>query len=122
MAHPRVIEMKEDLKNLFFLKGMKANIVSYVVRCLECQLVKVENRYPIELLQPHAIPESKWEVISMEFIVVFSLTARRHDSIFVVVDTLAKSVLSTQHTLREFTKFLSFGYHFSFIFESEFVS
>jgi hypothetical protein len=39
----------------------------------------------------HAIPESKWEVISMDFIVGFPLTARRHDSIFMVVDTLTKS-------------------------------
>jgi hypothetical protein len=91
MAHPGVIEMKEDLKNLFFLNGMKENIVSYVVRCLECQLVKVEHRHPTELLQPHVILESKWEVISMEFIVGFPLMTRRHDSISVVVDTLTKS-------------------------------
>ena len=50
-----------------------------------------EHRHPTGLLQPHAIPESKWEVISMDFIVGLRLTARRHDSIFVVVDTLTKS-------------------------------
>jgi hypothetical protein len=83
--------MKEDLKPLFFWKGMKADIVSYVARCLECQQVKVEHRHPAGLLQPHVIPESKWEVISMDFIVGFPLTERRHDSIFVVVDTLMKS-------------------------------
>jgi hypothetical protein len=43
------------------------------------------------LLQPHVIPESKWEVISMDFIVGFPRMARRHDSIFLVVDTLTKS-------------------------------
>jgi hypothetical protein len=53
--------------------------------------VKVEHRHLVELLQPHAIPESKWEVISMDFIVGVPLTARRHDSIFLVVDTLTKS-------------------------------
>jgi hypothetical protein len=36
MDHPGVIKMKEDLKPLFFWKGMKANIVVYVERCLEC--------------------------------------------------------------------------------------
>jgi hypothetical protein len=70
---------------------MKENIVSYVARCMKCQQVKVEHRHPAGLLHPHAIPESKWEVISMDFIVGFPLTARRHDSIFVVVDTLTKS-------------------------------
>ena len=43
------------------------------------------------LLQPHVIPKLKWEVISMDFIVGLPLTTRRHDSIFVVVDTLTKS-------------------------------
>jgi hypothetical protein len=53
--------------------------------------VKAEHRHPTRLLQPHAIPESKWEVISMDFVVGFPLTTRRHDLIFVVVDTLTKS-------------------------------
>ena len=37
------------------------------------------------------ILESKWEVISMDFIVGLPLTTRRHDYIFVVIDTLKKS-------------------------------
>ena len=53
--------------------------------------MKAEHRHPVGLLQPHAIPKSKWEVISMDFIVGLPLTTRRHDSIFVVVDTLKKS-------------------------------
>jgi hypothetical protein len=91
MAHLGVTKMRANLKPLFFGKGMKADIVNYVARCLECQQVKAEHRHPAGLLQPHAIPESKWEVISMDFTVGFPLTARRHDSIFVVVDTLTKS-------------------------------
>jgi hypothetical protein len=63
-----------------------------VARCLECQQVKVEHRHPTGLLQPHTILESKWEVISMEFIVGLPLMTRRHYSIFVVVDPLTKSV------------------------------
>ena len=42
-------------------------------------------------MQPHEIQKSKWEVISMDFIVGLPMTPRRHDSIFVVVDTLTKS-------------------------------
>jgi hypothetical protein len=86
MAHPGVTKMRVDLKPLFFWKGMKADIVNFVARCLECQQVKDEHRYLTGLLQPHAIPESKWEVI-----LILPLTASRHDSIFVVVDTLTKS-------------------------------
>jgi hypothetical protein len=70
---------------------MKVDIVNYVAKYLECQQVKAEHRHPAGLLQPHTILESKCEVISMDFIVGFPLMARRHDSIFVVVDTLTKS-------------------------------
>jgi hypothetical protein len=91
MAHLGVTKMREDLKPLFFWKGRKAYIVNYMVRCLECQQVKVEHRHLIGLLQPHAILESKWEVISMDVIVGFPIMTRRHDSIFMVVDSLMKS-------------------------------
>jgi hypothetical protein len=91
MDHLGVMKMRVDLKPLFFWKGMKADIVNYVAICLECQQVKVEQRHPARLLPPHVILESKWEVISMAFIVGLSLMTRRHDSIFVVVDTLRKS-------------------------------
>jgi hypothetical protein len=41
MAHLGVTKMRADLKPLFFWKGMKADIVNYVARCLESQQVKV---------------------------------------------------------------------------------
>ena len=37
MAHPRFKKTRENLKPLFFWKGMKADIVNYVARCLERQ-------------------------------------------------------------------------------------
>jgi hypothetical protein len=91
LAHPGVRKMRVDLKPLFFWKVMKADIVNFVTRCLECQQVRVEHRNPAELLQPQAISESKWEVISMDFTVGLPLTARKHDSIFIVVDTPTRS-------------------------------
>jgi hypothetical protein len=91
VAHTGVTKMRADLKPLFFWKGMKADIVNFVARCPKCQQVKAEHRHRAGLLQPHDIPKSKWEAISMDFIVGLPLTARRHDSIFVVVDTLTKS-------------------------------
>jgi hypothetical protein len=91
MAHPGVTKMRENLKPLFLWKGMKADIVNYVARCLECQQVKAEHRHLARLLQPHTILESKWEVISMDFIVGLPLMERIHDLIFVVVETLKKS-------------------------------
>jgi hypothetical protein len=37
MTHLGVTKMKVDLKPLFLWRGMKADTISYVVRCLECQ-------------------------------------------------------------------------------------
>jgi hypothetical protein len=37
MAHPGVTKMREDLKPLYFWRGMKENIVNYVEKCIECQ-------------------------------------------------------------------------------------
>ena len=55
MAHPGVTEMRENVKPLFFWKGMKVDIVNYMEKCLECQQVKVEHRHLTGLLQPHTI-------------------------------------------------------------------
>ena len=56
MAHSGVTKMRADFKPLFLWKGIKANIVNFVARCLGCQQVKDEHRQPAGLLQPHVIP------------------------------------------------------------------
>eukprot|EP00253_Pinus_taeda_P033055 PITA_33055 len=43
------------------------------------------------LLQPHDIPETKWEVFSLDFVGGLPMTFQRHDCIMVVVDKLTKS-------------------------------
>jgi hypothetical protein len=43
------------------------------------------------VLQPLSIPMWKWDDISMDFIVGLSLTARKKDSIWVIVDILTKT-------------------------------
>ena len=53
--------------------------------------MKADHRHRAGLLQPHDIPTSKWEVISMDFVVVFPLTSERHNAILVIVDELTKS-------------------------------
>jgi hypothetical protein len=50
MAHMGVMNMRAYLNPLFFWKGMKADIASYVERSLECQQVKVEHRHPTGFL------------------------------------------------------------------------
>ena len=60
-------------KQLFWPK-LKAYLVDYLSKCLECQQVKAEHQHG--LLQPLPIPEWKWEVISLDFIIDFPLTKK----------------------------------------------
>eukprot|EP00253_Pinus_taeda_P028062 PITA_28062 len=90
-AHPGVGKMYADTKKLFFWLGMKRDITQFVAKCLDCWQVKEDHCHPTTLLQPHDIPMSKWEIISMDFIIGLPLTSQRHNSILVVVDKLTKS-------------------------------
>jgi hypothetical protein len=83
--------MYAKMKKLFFWGGMKRDVVHFFARCLECQQVKANHHNPEGFLQPHDIPMSKWEVISMDFDVGLPLTSHRHNSILVIVDKLTKS-------------------------------
>ena len=83
--------MYADMRNLFFWVGMKRDVVHFIAKFLECQQVKANQHHPACLLQPHDVPMSKWEVISMDFVVWLPLTSHRHNAILVIVDKLTKS-------------------------------
>jgi hypothetical protein len=51
--------------------------------------VKVDHHHLTGLLQPHDVPMSKWEVISMDFVVGLQLTSLRHTAFLVIVDKLS---------------------------------
>jgi hypothetical protein len=90
-VHPGVKKMYTDMRKLFFWVGMKRDVVHFIAKFLECQQVKVDHHHPTGLLQPHDVPMSKWEVISMDFVVGLPLTSHRHNAILVIVDKLTKS-------------------------------
>jgi hypothetical protein len=83
--------MCADTKKLLFWVGMKRDVVHFIVKCLECQQVKAGHHHPTGLLQPHDVPMSKWEVISVEFFVGLRLTSHRHNAILVIVDKFTNS-------------------------------
>jgi hypothetical protein len=86
-------KMISVLRKQFYWPNMKTDTTDYLVKCLECQQVKVEHQHPVGLLHPFPIPEWKWHVISMDFIIGFPKSQKHHDSIIimVVVDNLRKS-------------------------------
>ncbi|GJU65412.1 putative reverse transcriptase domain-containing protein [Tanacetum coccineum] len=71
--------------------NMKAEIATYVSKCLTCAKVKAEHQNPSGLLQQPEIPEWKWEKITMDFVSGLPRTPSGYDSIWVIVDRLTKS-------------------------------
>lgn len=69
---------------------MKKNAARFVASYLECQRIKAKHQHPTELLQPNAIPNWKWQIISMDFVQGLPMSRNKHNAILVVVDRLTK--------------------------------
>ncbi|GKD42770.1 putative reverse transcriptase domain-containing protein [Tanacetum coccineum] len=70
---------------------MKADIATYVSKCLTCAKVKAEHQRPPGLLIQPAIPEWKWDTIMMDFITKLPKSSHGFDTIWVIADRLTKS-------------------------------
>nr|GFB95637.1 putative reverse transcriptase domain-containing protein [Tanacetum cinerariifolium] len=57
-------KMYQDMKKLYWWPNMKANIATYVSKCLTCAKVKAKHQRPLGLLVQPAIPE--WKVQFVE--------------------------------------------------------
>jgi hypothetical protein len=70
---------------------MKRETSRYVLECGTCRKVIANYMKIGGLLQPLSILDWKWEDISMDFIVGLPPTARKVDSIWVIVNCFTKS-------------------------------
>ncbi|GKE32187.1 putative reverse transcriptase domain-containing protein, partial [Tanacetum coccineum] len=61
-------KMYQDMKKLYWWPNMKANIATYVSKCLTCAKVKAEHQRPSGLLVQPEIPQWKWDNITMDFV------------------------------------------------------
>nr|GFA51054.1 reverse transcriptase domain-containing protein [Tanacetum cinerariifolium] len=75
--------------------NVKADITTYVSKCLTCVKVKAECQKPSGLLVQPKIPEWKWDNITMDFVTKLSKSSQGYDTIWVIVDRLAKSAIFT---------------------------
>nr|GEV88261.1 reverse transcriptase domain-containing protein [Tanacetum cinerariifolium] len=83
--------MYQDLKKFYWWPNIKADIATFVSKCLTCAKVKAEHQKPSGLLKQPEIPEWKWEKITMDFVSGLPRTPSGYDSIWVIVDHLTKS-------------------------------
>ncbi|GKA55694.1 putative reverse transcriptase domain-containing protein [Tanacetum coccineum] len=90
-VHPGFDKMYQDMKKLYWLANMKADIATYVSKCLTCLKFKAEHQKPSGLLVQPEIPQWKWDYITMDFITKLPRTSSGYDTIWVIVDRLTKS-------------------------------
>ncbi|XP_060210686.1 uncharacterized protein LOC132637642 [Lycium barbarum] len=62
--------MYHDIREIYWLNGMKKDIAEFVAQCPNCQKVKVEHQKPGRLLRDIKIPTWKREAINMNFVIV----------------------------------------------------
>ncbi|GJZ48953.1 putative reverse transcriptase domain-containing protein [Tanacetum coccineum] len=67
-VHPGSDKMYQDMKQLYWWPNMKADIATYVSKCLTYLKVKAEHQKPFGLLVQPEIPQWKWDNITMDFV------------------------------------------------------
>ncbi|GJY53446.1 putative reverse transcriptase domain-containing protein [Tanacetum coccineum] len=95
ITFPGSDKMYQDMKKLYWWPNMKADIATYVSKCLTCAKVKAEHQRPSGLLVQPKIPEWKWDNITMDFVTKLPKSSQGYDTIWVIVDRLTKSAIFT---------------------------
>ncbi|GJS19923.1 putative reverse transcriptase domain-containing protein [Tanacetum coccineum] len=80
--HPGSDKIYQDLKKLYWWPNMKAEIATYVNKCLTYAKVKIEYQKPSGLLVQLKIPQWKYENITMDFETKLPKTATGQDAIW----------------------------------------
>nr|GFC84926.1 reverse transcriptase domain-containing protein [Tanacetum cinerariifolium] len=76
-------KMYPDMKKLYWWPNVKADIATYVSKCLTCVKVKAEHQKPLGLLVQSKIPEWKWDNITMDFVTKLRKSSQGYDTIWV---------------------------------------
>ncbi|GJT53019.1 retrovirus-related pol polyprotein from transposon TNT 1-94 [Tanacetum coccineum] len=79
--HPGSDKMYQDIKKLYWWPNMKADITTYVSKCLTCANVKAEHQRPSGLLVQPDIPQWKWDNITMDFVTKLPKSSQGYDTI-----------------------------------------
>nr|GEV03318.1 putative reverse transcriptase domain-containing protein [Tanacetum cinerariifolium] len=80
--HPGSDKMYQDMKKLYWWPNMKADITTYVSKCLTYAKVKAEHQRPSGLLVQPKIPEWKWDNITMDFVTKLPKSSQGYDTIW----------------------------------------
>nr|GEW94066.1 reverse transcriptase domain-containing protein [Tanacetum cinerariifolium] len=89
-------KMYQDMKKLYWWPNMKADITTYVHKCLTCAKVKAEHQRPSRLLIRPKIPQWKWDNITIDFVMKLPKSSQETDPMEKLVRMYLKEVV-TRH-------------------------
>ncbi|GJU84320.1 putative reverse transcriptase domain-containing protein [Tanacetum coccineum] len=77
--HPGSDKMYQDMKKLYWWPNMKADIATYVSKCLTYAKVKAKHQRPSGLLVQPDIPQWKWDNITIDFVTKHPKSSQGYD-------------------------------------------
>ncbi|GJU52598.1 putative reverse transcriptase domain-containing protein [Tanacetum coccineum] len=82
-----------EIKKIYWWPNIKANIATYVSKCLMCAKVKAEHQRPSGLLVQPDIPQWKWDNITMDFFTKLPKSSQGYDRETDPLEKLARMYL-----------------------------
>jgi len=88
-GHPGCWKILELVSRNYWWPQMSRYIRQYISTCDLCLRMKPIRQAPVGKLHPLQILDSRWDMLSVDFIVELSLSSR-HDTVMTVVDLVSK--------------------------------
>lgn len=80
----------QTMARYYWWPNMSKMVKHFVASCDYCQRTKASNKSPAGFLMPVAIPQERWEVVTIDFITGLPKTAQGYDMITTFTDKLSK--------------------------------
>ncbi|GJX01974.1 putative reverse transcriptase domain-containing protein [Tanacetum coccineum] len=87
--HPGSDKMYQGMKKLYWWPNMKADIATYVSKCLTYAKVKAKHQRPSGLLVQPDIPQWKWDNITIDFVTKHPKSSQGYDIVLEKVGSVA---------------------------------
>ena len=91
-GHFSLARTEDLISRHFWWPNLRDTVKEYINGCIPCQRNKAGTQKPYGLLQPIEIPDSRWETVTMDWIVDLPRSATGNNCILVIVDKLTKFV------------------------------
>jgi len=88
-GHPRCWKTLELVSRDYWWPQMSRYIGQYISTCDLCLRTKPIRQAPVGKLHPLQIPDSRWDMLSVDFIMELPLSSG-HDAVMTVVDSVSK--------------------------------